>query len=823
MKKIVSILFALVLVVSFALPAYGPGSWSVFGSGSGSGSGERISFEITTMPGEWDDIGIMVTSDLQDFGLDVTRRLVDAATYWDTRNLPDLGGIEAFISGEDLGPDPWSDYIWQMLADPTGLGAWWNPCWYDNSRYNELFMENYMAPNLSAKREILYEMQEILAEDLPVIYLTRDDIITVRRTDTWDNWFNEMGGYVRWMNEYSIREVTPKAGNTEKQLNIGLLRLMDSLNMEDQLSLQYTNVGCLYLMLVYENLAFYPKIDPLTLNATPDNAYKFVPKLATNCSWGTEGTNQTLTIDLRPDVKWHDFDTSGETLDADDVVYSFKNIIQPWRVNMPIDWTAVEANDLEFWEIEPEHVLVEATGPLQVTFTYIEGYHQGEDFFPVYHLWYAIVPQHIFELESDPLEATGDYVGTGPYKVKEFVADDHLLLERNNAYWGDLPAAKQVLFTLFADTGSMMIALEKGDIDVTMAQGAPHQKVFEYMANPDIEVEIVPDLTINYLGFNLHPTAGYAPLQNMTLRKAIAHAIDKEGIVNWVLGGHGEVADAWIYNESPMHNPGLPQYTFNPTEAAQILTDAGYTKDDEGYWCLPVVDTKTETVTDDTVDATEEADTEVEVDGTATVTVARYEDNPGGDDPTDFNALDKYIDVYVPDTSEVTEIEIRLYYTDAEVEAAGVDEESLRLLWWDGAEWSECSPDSGVNTASINSYSGYMWAKIRATGTTPSLEDLQGTEFGGYGHPSETPGGCFIATAAYGTDTAGELDMLREFRDAVLLPNSLGAEFVSLYYKTSPPLANFISQQEILRTAVRVGFVDPIVKILTWTHDLWST
>ena len=83
-------------------------------------------------------------------------------------------------------------------------------------------------------------------------------------------------------------------------------------------------------------------------------------------------------------------------------------------------------------------------------------------------------------------------------------------------------------------------------------------------------------------------------------------------------------------------------------------------------------------------------------------------------------------------------------------------------------------------------------------------------------------GWCFIATAAYGTDTAKEIDILREFRDAVLLPNRLGAGFVSLYYKTSPPIADFISQHEVLRTVMRVGFVDPIVKILTWSHDLWS-
>jgi len=123
-------------------------------------------------------------------------------------------------------------------------------------------------------------------------------------------------------------------------------------------------------------------------------------------------------------------------------------------------------------------------------------------------------------------------------------------------------------------------------------------------------------------------------------------------------------------------------------------------------------------------------------------------------------------------------------------------------------------------------YSGYMWAKIRDTDTTPTLDELplQPDSFGGYGHPSVPPGPgfCFIATAAYGTDTAGQLDVLREFRDTVLLPNGLGARFVSFYYRTSPPIADFISQNEVLRTIVRVGFVDPIVKILTWTHNLWS-
>jgi hypothetical protein len=89
------------------------------------------------------------------------------------------------------------------------------------------------------------------------------------------------------------------------------------------------------------------------------------------------------------------------------------------------------------------------------------------------------------------------------------------------------------------------------------------------------------------------------------------------------------------------------------------------------------------------------------------------------------------------------------------------------------------------------------------------------------GFPLPLPFDCFIATAAYGTDTAEEINLLREFRDVVLLPGGLGAEFVSLYYEVSPPMAEVIWQHELLRTAVRVGFVDPIVAILNWSHVLW--
>ena len=226
----------------------------------------------------------------------------------------------------------------------------------------------------------------------------------------------------------------------------------------------------------------------------------------------------------------------------------------------------------------------------------------------------------------------------------------------------------------------------------------------------------------------------------------------------------------------------------------------------------------TQTVTNGTVYATD-ADTEVAVTGKATVTVSRVLDNSGGPVHTGLVALDKYIDVYVPDATQVTEIVIRLYYTDAE--AVSAYENYLRLLWWNGTEWAKCS-ETGVDTTSSNGYSGYMWAVVTED-TTPSLAQLQGTDYDmGYMYNPLPPTGCFIATAAYGTDTARQLDILREFRDDVLLNSGLGTKLVSLYYKTSPPVADFISQHEILRTIVRVGFVEPIVRALNWTQSFWS-
>jgi hypothetical protein len=89
--------------------------------------------------------------------------------------------------------------------------------------------------------------------------------------------------------------------------------------------------------------------------------------------------------------------------------------------------------------------------------------------------------------------------------------------------------------------------------------------------------------------------------------------------------------------------------------------------------------------------------------------------------------------------------------------------------------------------------------------------------------PEPSGGYCFIATAAYGTPTAEQIDVLRTFRDVVLMESTLGSQFVTLYYQLSPPVADFIARSDFLRTLVRELLVDPIVWTVEATGAIWRS
>ncbi len=164
-------------------------------------------------------------------------------------------------------------------------------------------------------------------------------------------------------------------------------------------------------------------------------------------------------------------------------------------------------------------------------------------------------------------------------------------------------------------------------------------------------------------------------------------------------------------------------------------------------------------------------------------------------------------------------------------QSTDVDGDTLSLTWYlDGQLLGE-----RTNSANWN------WKKPEPGGYLMRLEVTDGkggqdsyskkikiigepTPDGGGGFPNIniTLPQCFIATAAYGSSTAQELDTLRAFRDQVLLKSAPGRAFVDLYYKYSPPAADFIASHEWLRTIIREGFLDPMVSVLKHTQDCWN-
>jgi len=158
--------------------------------------------------------------------------------------------------------------------------------------------------------------------------------------------------------------------------------------------------------------------------------------------------------------------------------------------------------------------------------------------------------------------------------------------------------------------------------------------------------------------------------------------------------------------------------------------------------------------------------------------------------------------------------------TTLSTEGGSVTEPGEGVFTYDGGTVVElvATPDEGYQ---FDEWTGDVdtIADIEADETTITINGDYSITANFVAAPS---GGCFIATAAYGTSTAEQIDVLRDFRDVVLLESVPGSVFVSLYYQLSPPVADFIAGNELLRTLVREFLIDPIVWIVEATDYTWQ-
>lgn len=161
-------------------------------------------------------------------------------------------------------------------------------------------------------------------------------------------------------------------------------------------------------------------------------------------------------------------------------------------------------------------------------------------------------------------------VGTGPFHLASWLPNEKITLEANAGYWGGRPASDAVLFLPVPDNAKRLKLLETGGADI--ADGISLHEVAGVEANPSLRLHAVsPGANLAYLAFN----TARKPLDDARVRRALAMAIDREGIVKHLFSGRGEVAESVIPRGFLGHAP-TPFTARNAAEAKKLLAEAGF-------------------------------------------------------------------------------------------------------------------------------------------------------------------------------------------------------------------------------------------------------
>ncbi|MBD9438374.1 ABC transporter substrate-binding protein [Pseudomonas sp. PDM04] len=304
-----------------------------------------------------------------------------------------------------------------------------------------------------------------------------------------------------------------------------------------------------------------PKIFDGLLYLSPQNGPQ--PQLAESWSFSPDGLQ--VTFKLRPGVLWHD----GRPFTSADVAFS---VMEVWKKYSSRGRSAF-----------PNVQSVETPDPLTAVWNLSR---------PTPYLLSAlnardsqVLPKHLYagtDILNNPANTAP--IGTGPFRVKEWVRGNYLTLERNPDYWqSGKPLLDQVIYRFIADPSSVSAALETGAVHVAYADTLSNSEIKRLKHHPALTVH---DRLNTYGGtgimafeFNLQRPE----FQDVRVRQAFAHAIDKQFILDNILLGQGTTADSPIPKNFPQfYSADVPQYPFDLKRAEALLEEAGLKRDKDG-------------------------------------------------------------------------------------------------------------------------------------------------------------------------------------------------------------------------------------------------
>lgn len=187
-----------------------------------------------------------------------------------------------------------------------------------------------------------------------------------------------------------------------------------------------------------------------------------------------------------------------------------------------------------------------------------------------------ILPEHIWSNVENPRKYTDLAIGTGPFKLTEYVADQHYILEANNDYFMGEPSVEKLTLPIITDPTAMFNALKSGQIDVS-ARTVPAELVSTFKNAGEFKLAQASNLSIVQFGLNYQK----APFNNEQFRQAMSLSVNRQAIVDTVLLGQGQAGDkGYPHPASPWTNPELST-PYDTAKAMALFEELGY-KDTNG-------------------------------------------------------------------------------------------------------------------------------------------------------------------------------------------------------------------------------------------------
>ena len=298
---------------------------------------------------------------------------------------------------------------------------------------------------------------------------------------------------------------------------------------------------------------------------TRDAKGELAPMLAER--WKVADGGRTWTFNLRKGVKFH----NGDPFTAEDVRFTFASLAKEGSANS----LAPELRLIKSMEVEDPHTITLRFEKPFVAF----GNKVNQGLFS--SVAFIQSRKHI---EGREEAAERQPVGTGPFKLVEHVRGDRIVFEAVANHWRATPHWKRLVLTKVPEPATRMAMLRAGSVDVIEIGG----EYVEELKKVGVRTLLMPNVSWLYviLGGQWATKPTYDPKvpwaqpdaeRARKVRLAMNLAVDKQAIMQRVLGGLGSVVGSWMtYPTDPWINEGLKPYPYDPAQAKKLLAEAGY-------------------------------------------------------------------------------------------------------------------------------------------------------------------------------------------------------------------------------------------------------